>query len=140
MRISKNFTLEELVRTNTGLVNSPGRVELEALKQLTLNVLQPLREAFGESITINSGYRSPAVNKKIGGAKNSQHCNGEAADIDSTDNAKLFKIIKDSLPFDQLIWEAGDSIQPGWVHVSYKKSGNRKQVLRMKDGKYYPFK
>ena len=112
MRLSKNFTLDELAKTNSGLINVPGKAETEALKELVSNVLQPLRDIYGESITINSGYRSPAVNKKIGGAKNSQHINGEAADIDSSDNSKLFRIIKDNLPFDQLIWEGGDLSQP----------------------------
>ena len=142
MRISKNFTLEELTRTKTGLINVPGKVELENLKELVDNVLQPLRDIYGDVIDVNSGYRSTLVNSsmKPKGAKNSQHINGEAADIDSRDNARLFRIIKDSLPFDQLIWESGDLNQPAWVHVSYKKAGNRKQVLKMKNGKYYPFK
>ena len=81
---------------------------------------------------INPGFRSPAINRAIGGAPNSQHCTGEAADLDAVDNAQLFHLIRQHLPFDQLIWESGNKRQPAWVHVSYSTKHNRKEVLIMK--------
>jgi hypothetical protein len=135
--LSKNFALEEFTRSTTanqkGISNQPGPAEIAALGALVLNVLQPLRDAVGFPINITSGYRSPQLNAAIGGATNSQHTKGQAADLVSQDNAKLFNYIMTNLPFDQLIWEAGNDSQPDWVHVSYKPSFNRKQVLR-----YYP--
>lgn len=136
MILSKNFTLEELTVTNSKLPNKPNEEQIQSLKNLVKNVLQPLRDIYGKPIKVNSGFRSFAVNKTIGGATTSQHCKGEAADLDCTDNSELFSIIREHLDFDQLIWESGDDIQPNWVHVSYKPKGNRKEVLRMKDGKY----
>lgn len=136
MRLGKYFTLEELTTTSTGLLNAPSRIEIVNLSSLVSNVLDPAREILGKPIRVNSGYRSPAVNAKIGGAKTSQHCKGEAADLDSSDNALLFRIIRDNFVFDQLIWESGDDNQPAWVHVSYRSMGNRCEVLKMKDGKY----
>lgn len=136
MKLGKYFTLDELIVTKTKYVNVPGVTERIALMQLVKNVLEPLREMLGEPITVNSGYRSPVVNKEIGGATNSQHVKGEAADIKCSDNAKLFRLIRENFVFDQLIWEAGDDNQPDWVHVSYKTQGNRCEVLKMKNKKY----
>lgn len=133
MVLSKNFTLEELLVTNSKLPNTPSDVEINNLKLLVVNVLQPLRDMFGESIHVNSGYRSPAVNKAIGGAPTSQHCTGQAADLDCSDNAKLFHLIADFFDFDQLIWEGGNNTQPSWVHVSYKSANNRRQKLKMQN-------
>ena len=134
MQLSKNFTLEELTRTHSKLPNIPTQVDIERLQALVNNVLQPLRDLYGKAICINSGYRSKAVNKEQGGTSRplSQHCKGEAADIEVVDNGLLFRLIRTNLPFDQLIWEAGNDYQPAWVHVSYSTKGNRKQVLRMK--------
>jgi len=132
MRLSKNFTLEELCVTSSGLKNEPTNVEIGALRALVANVLQPLREDIGEPIKINSGFRSSAVNKAVGGAAPSQHVKGEAADIECSNNAYLFNLIRKNLVFDQLIWEHGDDKQPAWVHVSYKAQGNRHEVLRAK--------
>jgi len=105
-------------------------------------VFEPLRANFGVPIKINSGFRSLAVNKRLGGSsKTSQHMKGEALDLHI--GSKEFHFIKDNLDFDQLIWEMGNATEPQWVHVSYKKAGNRKQVLRAtkKAGKtvYSPF-
>jgi hypothetical protein len=100
------------------------------LKALVLNVLQPVRELLGKPIRINSGFRSAAVNESVGGASTSQHCLGEAADLDCADNAQLFQLIRTHRPYDQLIWEGGNDLQPDWVHVSYK--ANRKEVLKMR--------
>lgn len=130
--LSKNFTLQELTVTGSNLPNVPTSAEINHLQALVTNVLQPLRDIYGKPIKINSGYRSQAVNKAIGGATNSQHLTGEAADLDAADNAAIFLLIRQQLPFDQLIWEGGDDHQPAWVHVSFSNTHNRKQVLRMR--------
>ena len=131
MNLSKNFTLEELCTTNVSLPNLPDQQEIRSLQLLVKNILQPLRELYGKPIKINSGFRSLAVNKSVGGVLTSQHTKGEAADISCDDNAKLFKLIKDKFVFDQLIWEGGNDFQPSWVHISYKSAGNRNQKLKM---------
>jgi len=134
MRITKNFTLDELTNSQTATLhnidNTPGEVEIEALQQLCDNVLQPLRNATGP-VFISSGFRCRQLNRIIGGSVTSQHMKGEAADIVSSDNASLFNHIRENLPFDQLIWEYGNDEQPQWVHVSYcGMIGNRGQVLQ----------
>jgi hypothetical protein len=112
-------------------------------------VFQPIREHFGKPIIISSGYRSKELNTAIGGALSSQHCQGEAIDIDmdgtSITNAQIFNFIKDNLNFDQMIWEFGTDVNPDWVHVSYDSAGKqRKQILKAikKGGKtiYAPYK
>ena len=136
----KYFTIEELCRSETadakGIDNSPSAVVRGNLEALVSNVLDPLREAFGKPIIVNSGYRSTLLNNSVGGAKNSQHTRGEAADItaeDVKDNKQLFEIIRENLPFDQLIWEKGTRTYPAWIHVSFKREGrNRKQILKIK--------
>ena len=131
----KYFTIDELTRTSTGIINIPTSAAVNNLVTLVKNVLDPAREAYGAPIRVNSGYRSPEVNEAIGGAKNSQHTAGEAADITCSDNMKLFKILLD-MEFDQLIYEHGDDKQPSWIHVSYREGNNRQQVLRArKSGK-----
>ena len=137
MKLGKYFTLEEMLITKTGLLNVPNQAEKVALSELVKNVLDPVRENYGNPITVNSGFRSKRVNDATPNAsKTSQHMKGEAADLNCADNAKLFKIIRENVVFDQLIWEAGNDVQPAWVHVSYKTQGNRGEVLRMKNGKY----
>lgn len=131
MKLGKYFTMKELTRTDSGYVNIPDCRQREALKDLVREVLDPARERLGKPIIVNSGFRSPRVNAWAGGVKNSQHAKGEAADIESGDNAKLFFIIRMWLDFDQLIWEGGNSVEPAWIHVSYRKGRNRKEVLRM---------
>lgn len=130
----KYFSIEELCRSTTaekeGIANDPTADVETKLTALVDNVLDPLREWYGKPITVNSGYRSPELNKAVGGSNTSQHMKGEAADITAgsrEENKKLFEHIKGSLPFDQLIDESNFS----WVHVSYKSSGNRKQVLKL---------
>lgn len=126
----KHFTIEELTKTNTRLGNTPPAEAVRNLTTLVERVLDPLREAYGEPIYVNSGYRSPAVNSAVGGAKNSQHVKGEAVDFRCADMAWCFLFIKNYLDFDQLIWERGTKDQPQWVHVSYRRDGkNRRQVL-----------
>lgn len=111
--------------------NTPPLQEAGNLKALAENVLDPLREWYGKPIYVNSGYRSPQLNRIVSGAPTSQHMKGEAADITAgskAENKKLFDYIKSNLPFDQVIDEKDYS----WVHVSYKRDGsNRKQVLKL---------
>ena len=137
VRISKNFALSEMVKSATaerlGVDNSPNLIHLVNLTHLAIHILQPVRDKFGV-ITINSGYRSPALNAKVGGSKTSQHCNGEAADFESSriSNPKLAAWIAENLDFDQLILEFYDGKDPhsGWIHCSYKKDGsNRAKTL-----------
>lgn len=131
MQITKNFTLTELTTTNTGIANKPNRQQMSALITLCGKVLQPARDMIGVPICVNSGFRSVAVNNAVGGAQGSQHTRGEAADItvhSREGNKMLFELIRDNLPFDQLIDERDYS----WIHVSYKsEEKNRKQVLRL---------
>lgn len=136
MQLTENFTLQELTVTSTGLPNQPNAEQLECLKSLAENILQPLRNLYGGPIVVNSGFRSVSVNISIGGASNSQHCKGQAADLSCDDNNRLFSLIRNNLDFDQLIWESGNDISPAWVHVSFNYGANRKSVLKMKSGQY----
>lgn len=130
----KYFTIAELCQSETatakGIDNTPTKDIEDKLQKLVDNVLDPLREWHGKPIIVNSGYRCEALNKAVGGASNSQHKYGEAADITAgskEENKKLFEYIKDNLPFDQLIDESNFT----WVHVSYKENRLRKQVLKL---------
>ena len=131
----KYFTMKELTKSSTadklGIDNTPTPEASVSLSNLVTHVLDPLREMYGKPITVNSGYRCPKLNAAVGGAKTSQHMRGEAADITAgskTENKKLFELIRDNLPFDQLIDESNYS----WVHVSYvSTSKNRKQILSL---------
>jgi hypothetical protein len=147
--ISKHISLKEATYSSTGeakkIDNSPTAEHLVSMKLLAEKVFEPVREWYGKPIKINSFYRSKALNTAIGGSQTSQHSKGEAMDIDTaSDNNKLFDYIKDKLDFDQLIFEFPVNGIASWVHVSYKKSGNRKQVLVAKkiNGKttYIPYK
>jgi len=153
MLLSKNLTLAEVTRSESakrkGISNEPTAEHLENFKKLALHVFQPIREHFLVPIHISSGYRSKALNAAIGGASSSQHCTGEAIDIDmdgtSITNAQVFNFIKDNLNFDQLIWEFGTDKNPDWVHVSYESTGKqRKQILKAVKSKgktaYVPYK
>ena len=135
MKLGKYFNLGELTQTSTGLVNSPNQDEIANLKLLVENVLDPAREEFGDVISIESGYRSPLVNRKVKGSKTSAHMKGRAADIKCSDNAKLFNILK-KYKFRQLIWEKGNDKQPQWIHIEYNENDNKCQILKF-DGKSY---
>ena len=136
MRLSKNFSLKELTRSQTairkGIDNNPDTEQLVNLAVLVQQVLQPCREQFG-SISINSGLRVLELNRAIGSGDKSQHTKGEAADFEaySVSNRKLAEWVEGHLEFDQLILEyPGSDPKDGWVHCSYKRDGsNRKQVL-----------
>lgn len=128
MQLTKNFTLAELCVTNVKAPNNPRPEEVERLKALVVNILQPLRDALGKPVTVNSAYRSPQVNAKVGGVPTSQHSRGEAADIRvaGLDPLELARVIRDlKLPYDQLIRE------PTWVHVSYGPR-HRRELLTMR--------
>jgi len=135
-RLSKNFSLQEFTKSQTalrmGIDNTPGEEHLASATALFRNVVQKVRDKFGPTV-INSGYRGPELNKAIGGSATSQHCKGEAADIEcpGTPNYDVAKYVQDELDFDQLILEFYTPGIPdsGWVHVSYKSEGNRKQSL-----------
>ncbi len=137
-KITDNFTIGEMVMTSHRELleenQNPPQNVIDNLNLLCKNILQPLRDKLGYSIHVNSGYRCPELNKTVGGAANSQHMTGQAADIiDFTNgNLHLFDFIKDSgLPFDQLITECPDKNGvPAWVHVSFDAKRNRKEVLK----------
>jgi len=137
MNLSANFTLKELTKSDTatrlGLDNTPDEQALENLKTLCEMVLQPVREHFGKSVTVNSAYRSPESNAAVGGSKTSDHCKGMAADIEivGVANADLAQWIMDNLDYTQLILEFYTPGIPdsGWVHVSYDPNNLKKQEL-----------
>ena len=145
MNLTKNFTLSEMTKSETalrhGMDNTPGEQEIAALKLLCEKVLQPVRDHYGKGVKVNSGFRHPEVNAKVGGSKTSDHCRGQAADIEipGVANAELAKWIVDNLDFRQVILEFYTQGVPdsGWVHVSYVAEDNKKQVLTAikKDGK-----
>lgn len=144
MIITKNLTLQELINSDTakarGIDNSPTNEHLRNLIDISNNVFQPLRDAIGKPIRISSGYRSEKLNKAVGGSKTSQHNKGQALDLVATSgftNKDIFDYIKNNLEFDQMIWEFGTDNNPDWVHVSYVKGKNRKQILKAlkKNGK-----
>ena len=137
--ISKHISYKEATRSNTalrrGIDNIPDVEELENMKLIAEKVFEPLRKWVGGPIKINSFYRSPELNVAIGGSKKSQHCHGQAIDIDDTyghrSNASMFHHLRYSLDYDQIIWEFGDDKNPAWVHVSYvSEAKNRHRCLQ----------
>ena len=141
MKLSEHLDLSEVIRSESakrkGISNMPTPEHIENFKLLAEKVFQPIREHFRCPIHISSGYRSKELNQAVGGSLTSQHCQGEAIDIDmdgtpnGVTNRMVFDYIKDNLEFDQLIYEFGDKENPDWVHVSYESTGKqRKQILR----------
>jgi hypothetical protein len=138
--ISPHVLYSEVVHSDTakrlGIDNTPNGGQTERIKTTAQKIFEPLRLALGVPIYISSCFRSEALNKAIGGAKNSRHMTGEAMDLDAekygqTTNKAIFEYIKDNLEFDQLIWEFGTDTEPEWVHVSYTyKHPNRNEVLK----------
>lgn len=141
MNLSPHFTLGEMTVTHSSHDNTPTEVQVEALKKLCENILEPLREHFGLPIIVTSGFRSPKVNVEFGGADNSEHLFGEAADIHipGVANADIWRFIDGSdLEFDQLIAEKLSETDgaAGWIHVSYRPESARKQAFSF-DGENY---
>ena len=140
MQLSKNFSLAELTYSSTAvnknIDNTPSLEVIDNMQILVDNILQPLREQLGKSIKINSGYRSPAINVAVGGSATSDHCKGQAADIEIAGmaNGDLANYIKDNFKFTQLILEGFKKSDPnsGWVHVSYNPNNLKCQVLTAK--------
>ena len=139
MKISDHITYAEAIHSQTakrkGIDNTPNPNQIEAMKLLAEKVFEPLREWVGGPIKVNSFFRSPELNTKIGGSKTSQHCKGQAIDIDDVygykTNSEMYHWIKENLSFDQMIWEVGTDTQPNWVHVSYvSEENNRNRCLK----------
>jgi zinc D-Ala-D-Ala carboxypeptidase len=146
IKISKHITYGEATRSQTairrGIDNTPDQATLERMRLVAEKVFEPVREHYDIPIGIGSFYRSEKLNRVIGGSKKSQHCKGEAIDIDAqiyggVTNKEIFEWIKKNLIWDQLIAEGWDGIDYEWVHVSFSEFRNRKQVLvaTFKDGK-----
>jgi zinc D-Ala-D-Ala carboxypeptidase len=136
-QLSKNFSLSEMIKSETalrhGMDNTPGEAEIANLKLLAEKVLQPVRDHYAKGVKVNSGFRHPEVNAKVGGSKTSDHCKGQAADIEipGVANGDLAEWIKNNLEYTQLILEFYTPGIPdsGWVHVSYDPANLKKQVL-----------
>lgn len=145
MRLSPNFTLQEFTRSQTasrlGIDNTPNKDQVRSLGVWCEFVGEPVRKYFKSPVRISSGFRGRALNRAIGGAQNSQHQRGEAADFEviGHSNLEVAQYIADELEFDQLILEFWDGKDPhsGWVHCSYSLSQQRQEVLQMVKGKGY---
>ena len=144
--ISKHISYNEAIRSNTalrrGIENIPNDDQLHFMEIIAEKIFEPLRVYVGGPIKITSFFRCPELNTAIGGSKTSQHCKGQAMDIDDTfgykTNAEMYYFIKEHLNFDQMIWEFGDDENPAWVHVSYvsdEKNRNRCLKAYKEDGK-----
>ncbi len=144
--ISKNITYAEGIHSSTAkrerIDNTPSPSQTECMKLLAEKIFQPLRKWVDGPIKINSFFRSAGLNDKIGGASSSQHCKGQAMDIDDVygckTNAEMYHYIKDNLVFDQLIWEFGDDKNPNWIHVSFvthRENRRRLTVAAKKNGR-----
>ena len=139
MSISKHISYKEGVYSRTAqrldINNEPGSEQMKNMCLVAEEVFEPLRMWVGGPIKINSFFRSPELNKAIGGSAKSQHCHGQAIDLDDTfgraTNAEMYEFIKKHLDFDQMIWEFGDEDNPDWVHVSYvSEDKNRNRCLQ----------
>lgn len=135
MKLTGHFTLEEMTRSATavalGIDNTPDTEAVENLKNLCTEVLEPLRQWAGVPVIVSSGYRSPELNRAVGGVPHSQHRKGEAADIripNLTEGRKYLEFILDHCRFDQLIWEH-DRHGTHWIHVSCRRQGNRQTFI-----------
>lgn len=139
MQLTENFTLEELVHSDTanakGIDNTPTQEIIDNLKELAENVLQPIRSKWGKPLIVNSGYRCKELNKAVGGVSTSQHLKGQAADIEAgtnDDNKELFYMISDMIEDKELIVDQLlDEARYSWIHVSYNKDKNRNQILHL---------
>lgn len=150
MKISEHLDLAEVIRSESAkrnnISNMPTPEHIENFKALAEAIFEPIRNHFKVPIRVSSGYRSKELNAFIKGVSSSQHCKGQAIDIDmdgtSITNRQIFDFIKDNLPFDQLIYEFGDDNNPDWVHVSYVRNGRRQILKAFKingQTKYFPY-
>ena len=139
MKLTENFSLNELTKSQTaerkGIDNTPSTEHQENLKSLCEMILQPIRDHFGQVVSVSSGYRSPELCVAIGSSTKSQHAKGEASDFEifGISNKELADYINENLDYDQLIleyWKGEDEPNSGWVHCSYTNGNNRKQYLR----------
>lgn len=140
LQLSKNFTLNEMVKSGTATAkhidNTPNREQIENLSVLCRDILQPIREAWGEPIVVSSGFRCPKLNSAVGGSKTSQHMSGAAADFSAKDksrNGELFRLIEKlikegKIVCRQLIWEYGNKTNPRWIHISCQDSKHDKRI------------
>lgn len=137
MKLTENFSLHEMVKSETalrqGLDNTPGDAEIANLKLLAEKILQPVRDHYGKGVKVNSGFRHPNVNAAVGGSRTSDHCKGQAADIEipGIPNAELAEHIVKNYKFTQVILEFYTPGIPdsGWVHVSYNPADLKCQAL-----------
>ena len=139
MKLTQNFSLNELTKSQTaernGIDNTPSTEHQENLKSLCEMILQPIRDHFGQVVSVSSGYRSPELCTAIGSSIQSQHAKGEACDFEifGVSNKELADYIDQNLDYDQLIleyWKGDNEPNSGWVHCSYTDGNNRKQYLR----------
>ena len=139
MKISDHITYAEAIHSQTakrrGIDNTPTAKQVEVMKLTAEKIFEPLRKFVGGPIKVNSFFRSAELNKAIGGSKTSQHCKGQAIDIDDVfgykTNAEMYNWVKDNLNFDQMIWEFGTDMNPNWVHISYvSEEDNRNRCLK----------
>lgn len=145
-RLSAHFVLNEMIRSQTaarkGINNTPPDEVIPKLRDICVQILEPVRRHFGAPIRPNSGYRSPELNNAVGGSARSQHPLGEAVDFEiaGVSNYDLAAWIKDNLVFDQLILECYTPgvLHSGWVHVSYRAGNNRNRVMTYSGGQYLP--
>ena len=145
MKISDHITYAEAIHSNTakrrGIDNTPNPTQVETMKVTAEKIFEPLRKFVGGPIKVNSFFRSPELNNAIGGSKTSQHCKGQAIDIDDVfgyrTNAEMYNWIKENLNFDQMIWEFGTDMNPNWVHISYvSDEDNRNRCLKAYKDEY----
>lgn len=146
MKISENLSLNEVTKSNTanrlGIDNTPLPHQIKNLQAVAEHIFQPVREHFATAVGVSSGFRSKALNTALKGSRTSDHLEGYALDLDAdifggVTNAEIFYYIKDNLEFKQLIWEYGTDENPNWVHVSFVKGQNKKEVLKAVKGKGY---
>ena len=139
MKISDNITYAEAIHSQTakrrGIDNTPTAKQVEVMKLTAEKIFEPLRKFVGGPIKVTSFFRSAELNKAIGGSKTSQHCKGQAIDIDDVfghkTNAEMYNWVKENLNFDQMIWEFGTDMNPNWVHISYvSEEDNRNRCLK----------
>ena len=139
MKISDHITYAEAIHSNTAkrksIDNTPSQVQVDAMKLIAEKIFEPLRKWVGGPIKVNSFFRSVTLNEAIGGVASSQHCKGQAIDIDDVygrkTNADMYHWIQMNLDYDQMIWEFGTDMQPNWIHVSYvSEEKNRNKCLK----------